>query len=220
MKISFGQIKKQLEDPFFELRTLGKNAIRERIQAITKYGEVPDNFSFISWETEDNQETIQYAFHDTGIGRLLIANTTKGVCFLGFACKGDTEIKEDFISRFPGQQIIEKVSELQLLAVQYCNGNHDLTIPLHMKGTAFQAGIWKQLVRIPEGMLSTYSSLTNEPGTAQAVGAAVGANPVSYIVPCHRVVRSDGNIQGYHWGTDIKKLLLAYELQPGEYNGK
>lgn len=204
IKILFEQIKEQLKDPFFELRTLGKEAIKKRIRPVSNYKEVANKFPFISWETEDNQETIQYAFHDTGIGRLLLANTPKGLCFLGFAGKGDTEIKADFVRRFPKQPMIEEMNELQLLAVEYCNGNHKLTIPLHLKGTGFQTSIWKKLLCIPKGNLCTYGSLADEPGAAQAVGSAVGANPVSYIVPCHRVVKSDGNIQGYHWGTDIK----------------
>jgi len=214
MKIAFKDIIEQLDDPFFEIRTLGRDAIKGRILPMNRYGEASGNFCFVNWEAGDDLETIQYAFHDTGIGRLLLANTPKGLCFLGFACKGDEEIKADFIRRFPGQPTIEEISGFQLSAVEYCNGNHELSLPLHMKGTAFQIGIWKQLVRIPEGRLSTYGSLSEDPGAAQAVGSAVGANPVSYIVPCHRIVKSDGNIQGYHWGTELKKQLLAYELQP------
>ncbi len=73
-------------------------------------------------------------------------------------------------------------------------------------------GIWKQLLRIPAGWLSTYGSLAPHAGGAQATGAAVGANPISYIIPCHRIVKSDGSIEGYHWGTALKKQLLAWEF--------
>ncbi|NDV84028.1 methylated-DNA--[protein]-cysteine S-methyltransferase [Bacteroides sp. 51] len=214
MKAIFSEIKEQLEDPFFEIRTLGKEAIRQRTLPMDKYGDAPDNLLFIDWMPDDDHETIQYSFQDTELGRLLLANTPKGLCFLGIVCKNEAEIKTDFTRRFPQQPMVEEVSEFQMLAVEYCNGNHELTIPLHMKGTTFQIGIWKQLLRIPEGRLSTYGSLSDDPGAAQAVGSAVGANPVSYIVPCHRIVKNDGSMQGYHWGTDIKKQLLAYELQP------
>lgn len=213
MKATFSQIKERLEDPFFEIQTLGKEAIRQHTHSMNKYTSTPDNFRFIDWNPADDRVTIQYAYHETNLGRLLLANSLKGLCFLGFACN-EAEVKADFVRRFPHQLIEEEVSELQQLAVEYCNGNHELTIPLHIKGTAFQIGIWKQLVRIPEGRLSTYGSLSDDPGAAQAVGSAVGANPVSYIVPCHRIVKNDGSMQGYHWGTGIKKLLLAYELQP------
>lgn len=214
MKIAFRHMKERLEDPYFEIQILGKEAIRQRTLPVERYGETPSNFLFIDWVPEDNRKMIHYSFHDTEMGRLLIANTPKGLCFLGFACKDDSGISADFIRRFPKQPMEEKVSSFQKLAVEYCNGNHELAISLHMKGTEFQVEIWKQLVRIPEGKLSTYGSLSNDSGAAQAVGSAVGANPVSYIVPCHRIVKSDGNMQGYHWGTDIKRQLLAYELQP------
>ena len=214
MEIAFNQIKERLEDPFFEIQTLGKEAIRQHTLPMNRYISTPDNLQFINWLPEDDHEMIQYAFHDTQLGRLLLANTLKGLCFLGFACKSEAEIKADFVRRFPQQPMEETVSAFQLSAVEYCNGNHEQVILLHMKGTAFQIGIWKQLVCIPEGRLSTYGSLSDDPGAAQAVGSAVGANPVSYIVPCHRIVKNDGSMQGYHWGTDIKKLLLAYELQP------
>lgn len=213
MKIALSQIRERLDDPFFEIHTLGKDAIRQHTLPVNKYGEAPGNLQFIDWTPEDNNGTIRYSFHDTGIGRVLVASTLKGLCFLGFVCEEDTVAKEDFIHRFPKQPVEESISEFQRLAVEYCNGNHKQIIPLHLKGTGFQLEIWKQLVRIPEGKLSTYGSLSDDPGAAQAVGSAVGANPVSYIVPCHRIVKSDGSMQGYHWGTEIKKILLAYELQ-------
>jgi len=214
MRIAFRDIKEQLDDPFFEVRTVGRDAVKERIRPMNHYDEASANCYFIDWVVEDSLKTIQYSFYDTAIGRVLLANTPKGLCFLGFACNGDEGVKADFVRRFPGQPIVEEISDIQLSAVECCNGKHEPAIPLHVKGTAFQIGIWKQLVRIPEGKLSTYGALSETPGAAQAVGSAVGANPVSYIVPCHRIVRSDGSFKGYYWGTELKKQLLAYELQP------
>lgn len=213
MKIAFAHIKERLEDPFFEMRTLGKEAVRQRILPADRYGNAPDNLLFVDWTEEDDRDILEYSFHDTEIGRLLLAGTSKGLCFLGFAGGGEAETKADLMRRFPGQAMEERVNEYQRLAAGYCNGSRELRIPLHMKGTGFQTGIWRRLVRIPEGGLATYGSLSDDPGAAQAVGSAVGANPVGYIVPCHRIVKSDGSIHGYHWGTDIKKQLLAYELQ-------
>lgn len=214
MKLTFAEIKQRLEDPFFELRMIGKDTVRMRTAATRGYVEVPDNLQFMEWSAEGSSETILYSFHETSIGRLLLAGTTAGLCFLGFACHGDAEVEADFVRRFPGQPVERGVNRHQELAAGYCNGNREQVVALHLKGTDFQVGIWKRLVCIPEGGLSTYGSLSDDPGAAQAVGSAVGANPVSYIVPCHRVVKSDGDIRGYHWGTDIKKQLLAYELQP------
>ncbi len=213
MKRAFEDIKRLLEDPFFEVRYLSKDAIRMRTSPVDKYGEASSNFHFIEWVKDDDEEVLEYSFFDTEIGRLLIANTSKGICFLGFACSDDAEIKEDFVRRFRKQKFKEQVSKYQKQAVEFCNGNHELVIALHMKGTDFQVNIWKKLVCIPQGRFSTYGSLAPNLGGAQAIGSAVGANPVSYIVPCHRIVKSDGSYQGYHWGTDMKKQLLAYELQ-------
>lgn len=213
MKTAFEDIKKLLEDPFFEAGYLGKEAIKMRTLPMDKYGEAPAGIQFIDWIKEDDKEIIEYSFLNTEIGKLLIANTSKGICFLGFACNGDTEIKEDFIRRFPKQQFREQISDFQKSAVAFCNGSNDQVIPLHMRGTAFQMNIWKKLVCIPEGRFSTYGSLAPNAGGAQAIGSAVGANPVSYIVPCHRIVKNDGSYQGYHWGTELKGQLLAYEIQ-------
>jgi AraC family transcriptional regulator of adaptative response/methylated-DNA-[protein]-cysteine methyltransferase len=78
-------------------------------------------------------------------------------------------------------------------------------------------GIWKTLVRIPEGRLATYGSLILDFKGTQVIGTAVGSNLVSFIIPCHRIVKGDGNYQGFHWGSDLKRLFLAYELQ-NSYN--
>lgn len=213
MKIPFKEIMALLEDPFFEIRYLGKDAIKVRTFPMDKYDKSPSNIQFIDWIKEDNKEIIEYSFLNSNIGRLLIANTSKGICFLGFVCYGDIEVKKDFIRRFPKQQLKEQMSDFQILAVEFCNGNDNLIIPLHMKGTEFQLNIWKKLMYIPKGKFSTYGSLISTPGYAQAIGSAVGANPVSYIVPCHRIVKSDGSYHGYHWGTELKRLLLAFEIQ-------
>ncbi len=213
MKIAFDKIKERLEDPFFEAQYLSKGTIKQHTLSIEKQVEYPHNIQFIDWIKEDEQELIRYSFANTEIGRLLIANTSKGICFLGFSCDDDAKITEDFQKRFPRQQFEEQSSRFQTLAVDYCNGDRTQIIPIHLKGTTFQVKIWKKLVLIPEGRLSTYGSLTNDSKASQAVGSAVGANPVSYIIPCHRIVKNDGNFHGYHWGADLKKQLLAYELQ-------
>ncbi|MDR2935878.1 MAG: methylated-DNA--[protein]-cysteine S-methyltransferase [Rikenellaceae bacterium] len=213
MNTIFGRINELLNDPFFEARCLGREAIRQRTSPVNDYGEAPPNLRFVEWTAEDGRQTIRYAFRDTDIGRLLLAGTSKGLCFSGFACRGDAEIKADFARRFSGQPQEEGTDEFQLPAVEYCNGNRGLALPLHLKGTPFQVAVWRQLARIPHGRLSTYGSLAPNIGGAQAVGRAVGANPVSYIVPCHRIVRCDGSFDGYHWGTEVKKQLLAYEFQ-------
>ena len=168
---------------------------------------------FVEWTADDERGIIEYSFAGCRIGRLLIANTSKGVCFLGFSAGDDAAALEDMKKRFPLRSFEERESRLQRLAVEYCNGNRKATVPLHVRGTPFQVGIWKKLAQIPEGSLSTYRSLASGGKGARAVGNAVGANPVSYIVPCHRVVRSDGSLGGYYWGTSLKASLLGLEIE-------
>ncbi|MDR1056667.1 MAG: methylated-DNA--[protein]-cysteine S-methyltransferase [Prevotellaceae bacterium] len=178
-----------------------------------KFSEYPANFHFVAWTKEDNGEIVDYSFIDTEIGKLLIANTPKGVCFLGFASKGEALILEDFQHRFLCLQFREQSNDLQKLAADYCNGAREQIISLHLKGTDFQVDIWKKLVRISEGRLSTYGSLVSGFKGTQAIGTAVGANPISFIIPCHRIVKNDSSYRSYHWGSELKRLLLAYELQ-------
>jgi len=213
MRITFNKIEEALSNPFFEVSCLGKEAIRQHILPLEKFTEYPTNLQFVEWKKEDDRQTIFYSFRNTGIGKLLIANTIQGICFLGFAEKSESLILEDFERRFPHQPRLEQSSDLQELAADYCNGNRKEVIPLHLKGTEFQIDIWKKLIRIPEGRLSTYGSLAPDFKGAQAIGTAVGSNPVSYIIPCHRIVKNDGSYLGYHWGSELKRLLLAYELQ-------
>jgi AraC family transcriptional regulator of adaptative response/methylated-DNA-[protein]-cysteine methyltransferase len=216
MKITFAKIEGELANPFFEIRRLGKEVIKQRTFPMDKFTETPSNFQFIEWTKDDNRGVIYYSFIKSKIGKLLIANTSKGICFLGFANKGEASILHDFQYRFPQRQFKEQSSELQKIAAGYCNGNREQIIPLHLKGTNFQVDIWQKLVRIPEGKLSTYGSLVPDFKGAQAIGAAVGSNPVSYIIPCHRIVKNDGSYHGYHWGSELKRRLLSYELQNKE----
>lgn len=213
MKAAFREIEQKLENPIFENNCLSKKAIQQRILRLEQFTDIPDIFQFIEWTKKDNDETIFYSFADTAIGQLLIANTSKGICFLGFANEGKPVVLDDFKRRFPHSDFTEQLTGMQQTAMDYCNGNREQTIPLHLKGTNFQMDIWKKLVRIPEGGLSTYGSLIPGSKGARAIGSAVGANPVSYIIPCHRIVRNDGSFRGYHWGTRLKRLLLAYESQ-------
>jgi AraC family transcriptional regulator of adaptative response/methylated-DNA-[protein]-cysteine methyltransferase len=197
----------------------GKEAVRRRIRPAVDPEEAP-SLRFIDWTEQDARQTIRYAFFDTAIGRLLIADTAKGVCFLGFVAQKeaqkeapDAETLADLRRRFPGQPLEEARTAGQQAAAEACEGRHPGVIPLHLKGTDFQLNIWKKLTRIPKGTLCTYSSLTDDPRAARAVGSAVGANLVSVLIPCHRVVRKDGSFHGYHWGTEIKRRLLEAELE-------
>jgi AraC family transcriptional regulator of adaptative response/methylated-DNA-[protein]-cysteine methyltransferase len=90
-----------------------------------------------------------------------------------------------------------------------------MDLPLDLSGTPFQRSVWQELLKIPKGSLSTYGKIAAQlgmPGASRAVGSAVGANRISWIIPCHRVIRSDGGLGGYRWGTERKQAMLAWEL--------
>ena len=93
------------------------------------------------------------------------------------------------------------------------------TVPLHLKGTEFQLRVWKELLNIPFGETTTYKDIAaalQTPKAFRAVGSAIGENPVSVLIPCHRVLRTDGALGGYHWGLERKVRLLEWEKQHKE----
>ena len=105
---------------------------------------------------------------------------------------------------------------LQQNALQFFSGDwRDLQkIKLHLKGTPFQLKVWQSLLKIPVGNISTYASIAENilsPKAARAVGTAIGANPVAFLIPCHRVIKSSGIIGEYHWGSNRKVAMLGWE---------
>jgi AraC family transcriptional regulator of adaptative response/methylated-DNA-[protein]-cysteine methyltransferase len=192
-----------------------KETLRRRIRPVERCGEAPAHLRWVEWTADDEGQPIRYSFFDTPADRLLIADTAKGICFLGFVRDGagDAGTLEDLRRRFPRQPLTETPTDAQKAAAEAAAGSRPAAIALHLKGTPFQLDIWKKLTRIPSGALCAYGGLSDTPKAARAVGAAVGANPVSVLVPCHRVVRRDGGFGGYHWGTEIKERLLARELR-------
>lgn len=164
------------------------------------------------WTAEDAHEPIYWQTSRTPVGEILVAATSKGVCFLGFSNDNRPEALADLHRRFPTNPIEEKSTKGHEEAIGRINHlRQELPVHLHLKGTDFQLGIWLKLLLVPFGGLVTYSDLGNGARNARATGTAVGANPVSIIVPCHRAVRADGSYDAYYWGPQRKRMLLAYE---------
>lgn len=157
---------------------------------------------------------IDYFYYETIFGKALVANTKKGICFLGFEDKNENSFK-DMQSRFKLAQFKKQQTNLQKKVIQIFLGQSSLDqIKLHLKGTSFQLQVWQALLKIPRGQLSSYQKLSNaigNPKANRAVGSAVGKNPVSYLIPCHRVIQSTGVFGNYHWGPERKKLMIARE---------
>jgi AraC family transcriptional regulator of adaptative response/methylated-DNA-[protein]-cysteine methyltransferase len=165
---------------------------------------------------EYNRLSINYRFAESDFGHLIIASTDKGVCYLAFF-NDDEDILQDLKKRFTKAVLQEKTDDFQEKALQVFQ-NNDLIqeTSLHLNGTDFQFQVWETLLNIPSGSLSTYGDIARfigNPKASRAVGTAVGSNPVSYLVPCHRVIGSSGNLGGYHWGLDRKKAMIRKECR-------
>ncbi len=171
------------------------------------------NITILNFTKEEQKEyIIRYSFYDTYYGVTLIASTDKGVCYIGF---GDQDSRLEMMQKhYVWATIEEEPTNLHKIALQYIDNNEDAILPLHIIGTTFQMKVWRALLDIPLGKLSTYKLIAdavNNPKAVRAVGSAVGQNPISYIIPCHRVIRSDGGLGGYSSGIDYKKKMLSKE---------
>ena len=166
------------------------------------------------WSTGGAGRVVNWAVLETSLGPMLVAATDKGVCCLAFG-EGEAELQ----ARFPKAQLVpagEDFRELfaQVLAAVEQPGPGSAAIPLDVKGTAFQQRVWEELRRIPHGETRSYGELAaalGNPKASRAVGGANGANHVAVLIPCHRVIASDGTLGGYAYGLDIKAELLRRE---------
>ncbi|MHB9056091.1 MAG: bifunctional helix-turn-helix domain-containing protein/methylated-DNA--[protein]-cysteine S-methyltransferase [Paludibacteraceae bacterium] len=158
---------------------------------------------------------INYCYSTSLFGEMLIASTGKGICYLAFSFD-KLQMSKELKELFPGAAFVEQTDELIEKVIHFFEENlkSPKTITLHLKGTEFQLKVWETLLKIPEGELSTYGAIAEQihnPKATRAVGSAVGDNPVSYLIPCHRVIRSTGVLGQYHCGPALKKAMIGWE---------
>lgn len=163
-------------------------------------------------------DKITYGFFDTPMGEMVIGTSDKGLCWLGFMVEGYkgnglTRMKAHFKDAefVRDNKEIADIGETILHAWEH--GEEHL-IPIDLRGTPFQNSVWQALLDIKRGEVKSYGDVANDlgmPKAARAVGTAVGDNPVSLIVPCHRVLQKSGRIGNYGWGTDLKREILKKE---------
>jgi AraC family transcriptional regulator, regulatory protein of adaptative response / methylated-DNA-[protein]-cysteine methyltransferase len=158
---------------------------------------------------------IHYSYAETPFGDVLIASTRKGICHLGFAENKNDSLKS-LKALFPAASFEQKTDLLQQNALKVFSDDWSnlQQIKLHLKATPFQIKVWQALLHIPFGSVSSYSSLAkniNEPDASRAVGTALGNNPVAYLIPCHRIIKSNGVKGEYHWGSVRKTAILGWE---------
>jgi AraC family transcriptional regulator of adaptative response/methylated-DNA-[protein]-cysteine methyltransferase len=163
---------------------------------------------------------IKYAVHQTPFGRCFIAITERGVCQLEFIDSDNgTEISfERLDETWPNANITEDLVETEKTIQRiFSPREKSLNKPLLLllQGTNFQLQVWQALLKIPVGCVASYSYLAKaigKPTASRAIGTAIGNNPISYLIPCHRVLRSDGEIGGYRWGIERKLAILGKEF--------
>jgi AraC family transcriptional regulator of adaptative response/methylated-DNA-[protein]-cysteine methyltransferase len=164
---------------------------------------------------------IAYGFHDSPFGEALVMATPRGVCGIAFVDedKGQTraDALDDMLRRWPRAKIMERTAETAPLARRVFEPTRwqaDKPLRLVLIGSAFEMRVWETLMKIPMGRAVSYADIARhlgQPSAARAVGAAVGRNPISFAVPCHRVMRGDGQLAGYHWGLTRKRALIGWE---------
>ena len=160
--------------------------------------------------------TINYAFADTPFGAVLVASTAKGICHMAFADEGEGAALEQLKLNFPKARYIQIVDRIQQNALFVFSQDWSKLdeIKLHLKGTDFQIKVWETLLKVPSGGLTTYGDLAKKAGytgASRAVGTAVGNNPVAFLIPCHRVIKSTGDLGQYHWGAVRKNVIVGWE---------
>ncbi|MBY5867552.1 methylated-DNA--[protein]-cysteine S-methyltransferase [Rhizobium leguminosarum] len=170
------------------------------------------------WKAKGGGLIIRYGFHICPFGVALIMVTDRGLAGLAFSDSGDERAcLEDMTCRWPNACYVEDLrATIPYAARIFEPGKWSSDQPLRVVliGTDFQVRVWQSLLKIPFGKAVTYSDIANDIGrpTAQrAVGAAVGANPISFVVPCHRALGKNGALTGYHWGLTRKRAMLGWE---------
>lgn len=187
------------------------------------YGEAMRNVGMAprAYRAGGEGETIHYACGDTALGTLLMAATGRGVCFAQFG-ESANELVETLSREFPNAQLTESQSRdapeldawMQALDAHLADDGPRPDLPLDLRGTAFQLRVWRFLLSVREGEVLSYGELAGrlgQPRAARAVAAACAANRIGVLVPCHRVLRGNGDLGGYRWGIERKRTLLDRE---------
>ena len=170
------------------------------------------DIEILNWLSGDDKLPVEYSFAETFFGQVLAANTPHGICYLSLVASNPETVRMDFNKRFGHAVRVERQTFLQKQTVRFLNGDRSEHIALHLRGTPYQIEIWQRLIRIPCGKVVSYATLGGGAAHARAAGTANGKNPVCWIVPCHRVVKTDGDFDRYFWGEAMKERLLTWEI--------
>lgn len=176
---------------------------------------------FVRWEAMTPGEfargggglLIRWGRFDTPFGAALAMGTPRGLCGLAFTEETGFEAGfADLAGRWPAAQFTEDAAALAPWVASAFGAGGET--PLQLIGAPFQIKVWEALLRIPSGQVTTYSAIATAigaPKAARAVGTAIGRNPISFLIPCHRALARSGALGGYHWGLPVKRAMLAWE---------
>lgn len=213
--ISIGYAKKMLEeksatlfDTAFETGLSGTGRLHDLF--ITIEGMTPGEY-----KNGGENLNINYSFAESPFGNIVAASTNKGICYLAFA-DDESNALNALKHKFPNAKYkqITDLFQQNALFIFSQNWENPNEIKLHLKGTDFQLKVWEALLKIPTGQLTTYGKIAKnieKPSASRAVGTATGANPVAFLIPCHRVIQSSGIIGDYHWGSIRKTAIIGWE---------
>ena len=175
---------------------------------------------FLTWEAMSPGDyakggaglLVRWGWFDSPFGPALVMATDRGICGMGFAeAMGDAAALEDMRRRWPKAEFVAAPEAIRPMVEAALRGE---ATRLHLLGGPFQIKVWEALLAIPSGHVTTYADIAGAIGHPQAhraVGTAVGRNPISFLIPCHRALRRDGGLGGYHWGLPRKRAMLAWE---------
>ena len=211
--------------------TLGhaKSLLKERFKTLETAHEVGLSGGsrlhdlFLRWEAMSPGDyakggaglTISWGWFESPFGPALVMGTEKGICGLGLSSEfGEDHTMQDLKIRWPHARYVENPDTLAPWVAHAFGQTAEGEAALHLIGAPFQIKVWEALLAIPSGHVTTYSEIAGHighPKAVRAVGTAVGRNPVSWLIPCHRALRKSGGLGGYHWGLPVKRAMLAYE---------
>ncbi len=170
------------------------------------------------WKSRGGGLTIRYGYHPSPFGVALVMVTDRGLAGLAFNDPGKERASfEDMTGRWPNAQFVEDSAATATYAARIFDSDQwraDEPLRIVMIGSDFQIRVWEALLKIPMGRAVTYSDIAckiGQPTASRAVGAAVGRNPISFVVPCHRALGKSGALTGYHWGLTRKRAMLGWE---------
>ena len=215
--LTLGHAKALLRDRFTTLETA-------HATGLSGSGRLHD--LFLRWEAMSPGDfarggaglEIAWAMCDSPFGPALVMGTDKGLCGIAFTAEtGEDAAMADMRARWPEARYVHAPERVTPWAEAAFEGNGE--VALHLIGAPFQIKVWEALMQVPSGHVTTYSEIAGaigHPKAVRAVGTAVGRNPVSLLIPCHRALRKSGGLGGYHWGLPVKRAILAWEAARSE----